>query len=71
MHGVKIKACCSDNGVEYTSHGFEEFLAASGWKDDDSAVYSQEEDGVAERVNRTMVGRAKTILYGGQLTLFL
>jgi len=71
MHGVKIKAFRSDNGGEFTSHAFEEFLASSGCKHELSAAYSQEQNGVAERVNRTIVGRAKATLYGAQLPLFL
>jgi len=37
-HGVNIKAFCSDNGGEYTSHAFEEFLASSGCKHEVSAA---------------------------------
>ena len=71
MHGVKIKAYRSDNGGEFTSHAFDEFLATSVFKHEVSAVYSQEQNGVAERVNRTIVGRAKAMLYGALLPLFL
>ena len=61
MHGVKIKAFRSDNSGEFTSHAFEEFLASSGSKHELSAAYSQGQNGVAERVNRTIVGRAKAM----------
>ena len=71
MHVVKIEAFRSDNGGEYTFHAFEEFLASLGCKHEVSAAYSQEQNGVAERVNRTIVGRAKALLYGVQLSLFL
>jgi len=71
MHGVKIKAFCSDNGGEYTSHDFKEFLVSSGCKHEVSAAYSQEQNGVAERLNRTIVGQAKAMLYGAQLPLIL
>jgi len=71
MHGVKIKAFRSDNGGEFTSHAFQEFLASSGCKHEVLAAYSQEQNGVAERVNRTIVGRAKAMLYGAQLPPFL
>jgi hypothetical protein len=71
MHGVKITAVGSDNGGEFTSHAFEEFLASSGCKHEVSAAYSQEQNGVAERVNRTIVGRAKAMLYVAQLPLCL
>jgi hypothetical protein len=42
MHGVKIKAFRSDNGGDYTSHAFEEFLAFSRCKHEVSTPYSQE-----------------------------
>jgi len=71
MRGVKIKGFRSDKGGEFTSHAFEEFLAASACKHEVSAAYSQEQNGVEERVNRTIVGRAKAMLYGAQLPLFL
>ena len=70
MHGVKIQAFRSDNGGEFTSHAFEAFLASSECKHEVSAAYSQEQNGVAERANRTIVGRAKAMLYGAQLSLF-
>jgi len=71
MHGVMIKAFRSDNGGEFTSQAFEEFLVSSRCKHEISAAYSQEENGVAERVNRTIVGRAKAMQNGAQLPLFL
>jgi len=66
-----IKAFRSDNGVEFTSHAFDEFLASSGCNYEISAAYSQELNGVAERVIGTIVGRAKAMLYGAQLPFFL
>jgi transposase InsO family protein len=61
MHGVKIKAFHSDNGGEFTSHAFKEFLVSSGCKHEVSAAYSQEQNGVTQMVNRTIVGRAKAM----------
>jgi len=71
MHGVKIKEFHYDHSGEFTSHAFEEFVAASGCKHEVSAASSQELNGVAERVNWTIFGRAKAMLYGAQLHLFL
>jgi hypothetical protein len=56
MHGVNIEAFLWDNCGEYTSQAFEEFLASCGWKHVVSAAYLQEKNGVAKRVNRTIVG---------------
>jgi hypothetical protein len=71
MHGVKIKAFRSNNGGEYTSHAFKEFRASSGCKHEVAAAYSPDQNRVAESVIRTIVGRAKAMLYGAQLVLFL
>jgi transposase InsO family protein len=64
MHRVNITAFHSDTDGEFISHAFEEFLASSGCNHEVSAAYPQEENGVAKRVNRTIVGRAKAMLYG-------
>jgi transposase InsO family protein len=71
MHGRTMTAFRSDNGGEFTFHAFEEFLASSGSKQVVSAAYSQEQNAVAERVNRRIVGRAKGMLDGAQRPLFL
>jgi len=71
MHGVKIKAFRTDKGGEFPSHAIDQFLVSSGFTPEVSAAYSQEQNGVTERVNRTIVGRAKAMLYGAQLLLFL
>jgi len=71
MQAVKIKPFRSDNGGEYTSHAFEEFLASTGCNHEVSTAYSQEQIGVAERVDRTIVGRVKAMLNGAQLAVFL
>ena len=56
MHGLNIKAFRTDSGGEFTFHAFEEFLASSGCQNEVSAAYSQEQNGVAERVNKMIIG---------------
>jgi hypothetical protein len=55
INGVKIKAFGSNSGGEFTFRTFEEFLASSGCKHEVSAAYCQEQNGVEQRVNRTIV----------------
>ena len=71
VHGVKFTAVHSDNCEEYPSHPFQQFLASTGCKHEVSAAYAQEQNSVAERFNRMIVGQAKALLYGAQPPPFL
>ena len=66
-HDYKIKALRSDNGGEYTSHQFAKFLRDSGISHEKTAPYSPEQNGVSERANRTLVGRAKAMILDGNM----
>lgn len=63
----KIKILRSDNGKEYCNNDFSDFLAASGIKHQTSTPYTPEQNGVAERMNRTLVERAKCMLFEAKL----
>jgi len=65
-HDKKIKALRSDNGGEYTSNQFSKFLRDSGISHEKTAPYSPEQNGVSERANRTLVGRAKAMILDSQ-----
>ncbi|UYV65566.1 hypothetical protein LAZ67_3004717 [Cordylochernes scorpioides] len=53
--GKKIKAIRSDNAAEYLSSDFKEYLLEEGIIHQLSVEYSPQQNGVAERVNRTLV----------------
>ncbi|GAA5891032.1 hypothetical protein JCM16303_007142, partial [Sporobolomyces ruberrimus] len=53
--GKKITRFRSDNGGEFVSHAFDSFLAEHGIKRETPPPYSPQSNGVAERVNRTIV----------------
>ena len=61
--GCKIKTLHSDNGGEYASNQFQDSLKKSGivWKP--TVPYSPEQNGIAERKNRTIFDRVRTILH--------
>ena len=59
----KIKAFRSDNGGEYTSKAFKRFLQAHGIKRQLSTPYTPQQNGVAERANRTIVEMARSMLH--------
>ncbi|GAA5864036.1 hypothetical protein JCM3774_006358 [Rhodotorula dairenensis] len=53
--GKHIQRLRSDNGGEYTSHEFRDFLPKHGIRHEMPPPYSPQANGVAERINRTMV----------------
>jgi transposase InsO family protein len=69
--GRKIKTLRSDNGGEYTSKAFKDFCAGAGIKRELIVPYNPQQNGVAERKNRAIVGAAKAMLYDQDLPRFL
>lgn len=65
--GKKIKILRSDNGKEFCNKELSNFLAASGIKHQTSTPYTPEQNGLAERMNRTLVERAKCMLFEAKL----
>ena len=59
---VKVKRIRSDNGLEFCSAAFQEFTDARGIIHEKTNVYSPRMNGVAERLNRTMIEGARTVL---------
>src|ERR1700733_3648096 len=60
--GTRIKAIRTDNGTEYVNEGFLGFLRSSGIRHETTIPYSPQQNGVAERLNRTLVERARTMI---------
>lgn len=60
--GRKIKAVQSDNGTEYSSHYLEDFLKQESIKHELTVEYTPQQNGVAERKNRTLVEMARCML---------
>ena len=60
--GNLIGTLRSDNGGEYLSKEFEEYLRAKGIHHELSAPYSPAQNGVAERLNRTLMESARTMM---------
>jgi transposase InsO family protein len=59
--GRKIKALRTDGGGEFEKE-FEAYLKKDGIKHEITPPYTPEQNGVAERLNRTIVERVRTIL---------
>ena len=61
--GKKIKVLRSNNGGQYIDKDFTDFCAKEGIRREWTTPYNPEQNGVAERKNKTIVGAAKAILY--------
>ena len=69
--GKKIMALRSDNGGEYVSQEFKDFCAVEGIKRELMAPHNPQQNGVAERNNRMIVGAARAMLHDQGLPLHL
>ncbi|KAL5770994.1 hypothetical protein ACOSP7_015148 [Xanthoceras sorbifolium] len=59
--GLKIKRLRSDNGGEYRDSRFREFCVNSGIKMEKTVPMTPQQNGVAERMNRTLNERARSM----------
>jgi len=65
----KLKTVRSDNGGEYTSKGFEGYLRDKGIEHQTTIPYSSQQNGIAERANRTIVERTIALLHSESLPI--
>lgn len=63
----KIKVFRSDNGTEYESNEMKAIYSKAGIIHQNTCTYTPEQNGVAERMNRTLVERAKCMLFDADL----
>ena len=60
--GQQISKLRSGNGCEYSSQEFEAYLKSKGIQHELSVAYSPQQNGVAERLNRTLMESARSML---------
>lgn len=60
--GKKIKCLRSDNGREYVNKDFDRYLRENGIKRQLTVPYTPQQNGIAERANRTLVEMARTMI---------
>ncbi|CAI7746903.1 unnamed protein product [Closterium sp. NIES-53] len=65
--GEKLKSFQSDGGGEYTSQRFKQLLAEKGIKRLISLPYAHQQQGVVERMNRTLQNTMRKLLRGMRL----
>uniref|UniRef100_A0ACD5XBE3 Uncharacterized protein n=1 Tax=Avena sativa TaxID=4498 RepID=A0ACD5XBE3_AVESA len=58
----KVKVLRTDNGMEFYSNEFEEFCSNDGMIRHHTIPYTPQQNGVAERMNRTIISRARCML---------
>ena len=59
--GLKVKCLRSDNGGEYIDRGFSEYCATHGIRMEKTIPGTPQQNGVAERMNRTLNERARSM----------
>lgn len=65
---MRIKIVRSDNGTEYVNNDFMEFFAKHGIKREKTTPYSSQQNGIAERMNRTIVEKVRCMLFDSKLS---
>ncbi|KAE9107495.1 hypothetical protein PF010_g12242 [Phytophthora fragariae] len=65
--GSTLKCLRTDNGGEYVSKRFNQFCANHGIVHQTTTPYTPQQNGLAERMNRTIVERARSMLYYQQV----
>jgi hypothetical protein len=63
----KIKRIRTDNGTEYVNKDFKKFLEESGIIHEKTVPYTPEQNGLAERMNRTIIEKARCLLFDANL----
>ncbi|MCP3666763.1 MAG: DDE-type integrase/transposase/recombinase [Gammaproteobacteria bacterium] len=69
LTGQKIKVLRTDNGGEYTSKQFADFCAIKGITHQCTVPYTPQQNGVAERFNRTVEECARSMLQHAGLSM--
>ena len=59
--GLKIKCLRSNNGGKYIDGGFSEYCAAHGIRMEKTILGTPQQNGVAERINRTLNERTRSM----------
>ena len=65
----KVKVLRSDNGGEYTSQEFSKYCIEKGISHEFTSPYCPEQNGVTERLNRTIMETARSMIYQTRLPL--
>jgi len=67
VYGKRVKILRSDNGGEYCSLEFKEYMRARGIQHQTTVAYTPQQNGLAERMNRTLLDAVRSMLMGAGL----
>ncbi|GJX67780.1 retrovirus-related pol polyprotein from transposon TNT 1-94 [Tanacetum coccineum] len=67
QNDVKVKQIRTDNGTEFRNSKFESFCNKNGISQNFSSPYTPDQNGVAERKNKTLIEAARTMQNGSVL----
>lgn len=65
--GRFIKCLRTDNGTEFTSKEFDNYCKKDGIERHKTTIYTPQQNGVVERMNRTLLERARSMLSNAKL----
>jgi transposase InsO family protein len=71
MTGRNIKVLRTDNKGEFTSTEFTNFCKEAGIKREKIVAYSRQQNGVAERKNKSIISAMKAMMQDQILPMFL
>jgi transposase InsO family protein len=71
LTGRRIKVLRSDNGGEYTSRDFSDFCIEARIRREYIIPYNPQQNGVAERKNKTIIEATKAIIHDQNLPVIL
>jgi transposase InsO family protein len=71
LTGRRIKVLRSNNGVEYTSKDFSDFCIEARIKREYTVPYNPQQNGVAERNNKTIIEATKAMIHDQNLPMIL
>src|SRR3954469_16406153 len=66
--GRRIKTLRPDRGGEYVNRNFQQYLRQNGIQHQTTAPYTPQQNGVAERFNRTVIEMSRTMLHTAKLS---
>lgn len=69
--GKTIKIFRTDQGTEFDSNQFRDYYKQHGILHQQTNVYTPQQNGMSERMNRTIVEKARCLLYDAKLEKFL
>jgi transposase InsO family protein len=65
--GRSIKCLITDNGCEYTSMEFNKYCKEEGIEEHKTNAYTSQQNNVVERMNMTLLERARSVLSNSKL----